>query len=85
MSPTLMARVDGLPAVLLEREQVWPAPPSCRPRPEAPSARAKARIERQTAVVHDAHVPGWMNALAAVEAEELRLEIRGELAEAGLL
>jgi hypothetical protein len=24
MSPTLMARVDGLPVQLLERERVWP-------------------------------------------------------------
>ena len=47
MSPTLMARVDGLPVQLLERERVWPvADRAARCRPEL-SARERARIERQ--------------------------------------
>jgi hypothetical protein len=82
---TLMARVDGLPMVLLEREQVWPAPASASGRRKALSARQRARIERRTAAVHEGSVPRWARALAASEAEELRLEIRGELARAGLL
>jgi hypothetical protein len=55
MVPTLIARTDGLPDVLLERERVWPvtAPTRSRTRSKAPSARERARIERQTAVVHE--------------------------------
>jgi hypothetical protein len=82
---TLTARVDGLPAVLLEREQVRPAPATPSGRRKDLSARQKARIERRTAAMHEAQTPGWARALAALEAEELRLEIRGELARAGLL
>ena len=86
MVPTsVTARVDGLPPVPLEREQVRPTPASPNKRRKAPSARQRARIERRTAAVHDAQTPGWARALAALEAEELRLEIRGELARAGLL
>jgi hypothetical protein len=86
MSPTLMARVDGLPAQLLERERVWTAlerPPRCR---RELSARERARIERQTAVVHDCQMPVWARELMAEEVEELeRQEIRGDLLEAGIL
>ena len=86
MSPTLMARVDGLPAQLLEPEQVWPTADrkaSCR---RELSSRARARIERQTAVVHDCQMPVWARQLMAEEIEEFeRQEIRGALLEAGIL
>jgi hypothetical protein len=86
MSPTLMARVDGLPVQLLERERVWPATnrkTRCR---RDLSARERARIERQTAVVHDCQVPVWARQLMAEDVEELeRQEIRGALFEAGIL
>jgi hypothetical protein len=50
------------------------------------SARQRARIERQTAVVHDASTSGVMRRwLAAQAAEAERLSIRAELARAGLL
>ena len=86
MSPTLMARVDGLPVQLLEPERVWPVADRkerCR-RPL--SARERARIDRQTAVVHDCQMPVWARQLMAEEVEELeRQEIRGALLEAGIL
>ena len=85
MSPTLMARVDGLPVQLLERERVWPTADRARRRREI-SARERARIERQTAVVHDCQMPVWARQLMAEEVEELeRQEIRGALLEAGIL
>ena len=50
------------------------------------SARERARIERQTAVVHDCQMPVWARQLMAEEVEELeRQEIRGALLEAGIL
>ena len=65
MSPTLMARVDGLPVQLLEPERVWPtAHRKARCRREL-SARERARIERQTAVVHDCQMPVWAPQLMA--------------------
>ena len=86
MSPTLMARVDGLPVQLLERERVWPtADRKDRCRREL-SARKRARIERQTAGVHDCQMPVWARQLVAEEVAELeRQEIRGDLLEAGIL
>ena len=95
MVPQLIARVDGLPEVLLDREVVWPAPAdSGRDRVgEALSAKARARIERQTAVVHAAFVSGRARAVlqqAATEspyfdAEAERSEIRAMLARRGVL
>jgi len=86
MSPTLMARIDGLPVQLLERERVWPmADRKGRCRREF-SARERARIARQTAVVHDCQMPIWARQLVAEEVAELeRQEIRGALLEAGIL
>jgi hypothetical protein len=86
MSPTLMARVDGLPVQLLEPERVWPTTDrktSCR---RELSSRERARIERQTAVVHDCQMPVWARQLMAEEVEELeRQQIRGDLFAAGIL
>jgi hypothetical protein len=88
MVPTLIARTDGLPAVLLDRERVWPAtaPPVSPRRRKTPSARERARIERQTAVVRECRVPAGVRAAYLAQlAEQERMEIRGELAAAGLL
>jgi len=76
----------GLPVQLVERERVWPtADRKERCRREL-SARERARIERQTAVVHDCQMPVWARQLMAEEVEELeRQEIRGALLEAGIL
>jgi hypothetical protein len=94
MSPTLIARVDGLPAVLLDREQVWPVEHQATRRSgQALSPKARARIERQTAVVHAAAVPrSTRQVLAAdtvscspfLDAEAERSEILLALEEAGL-
>ena len=74
------ARIDGLPAVALQ--STHPAPAGAR----AVSARARARIERQTAVVHDASTSGPVRRwLAAQAAEAERMAIRQDLARAGLL
>ena len=86
MSPTLMARVDGLPVQLLEHERVWPTADRARRCRRELSSRERARIERQTAVVHDCQMPVWARQLMAEEVEELeRQEIRGALLEAGIL
>ena len=87
MVPQLIARVDGLPVSLLERQVVWPAPDNRRDRiGDGLSPRLRARIERQTAGVHQCRLPGWARALAeAQQAEAERLEIRAELGAAGLL
>jgi len=88
MTADIIARVDGLPAVLLERERIWPVPASTNgSRSSAWRARAaRRRIERQTAVVHECRLPAWAKALMAEQAaEEERLAIRAELNEAGLL
>ena len=88
MVPQLIARVDGLPEVLLDREVVWPVPAdSGRDRVgEALSTKARARIERQTAGVHECRLPAWARAMIAEQAAEAeRLAIRVELGRAGLL
>ena len=85
MVPQLIARVDGLPVSLLERQVVWPAQDSGRGR-SGLSPRLRARIERQTAVVHQCRLPGWARALAEQQqADAERVEIRAELVAAGLL
>jgi hypothetical protein len=82
----LMARVDGLPVQLLDRERVWPTADRTRRCRRDLSPRERARIERQTAVVHDCQMPVWARQLMAEEVEELeRQEIRGALLEAGIL
>lgn len=85
MVPQLIARVDGLPLSLLDRERVWPAGAPARTVREL-TARQRARIERQTACVHECRLPAWAQALIAEQAAESeRLEIRSELERAGLL
>ena len=87
MVPSLLARVDGLPVTLLDRQIVWPIPAGERNGRRRPiSSKERARIERQTAVVHAAVLPASLRALVdehAAEAE--RLEIRSELSREGLL
>jgi hypothetical protein len=87
MVPQLIARVDGLPKVLLDREVVWPVPSGDRDRDRRSlSSKARARIERQTAGVHECRLPAWARAMIAEQAAEAeRLAIRVELARAGLL
>ena len=48
MVPQLIARVDGLPVSLLDREVVWPTPSSPARSSGELTARQRARIERQT-------------------------------------
>ena len=85
MVPQLIARVDGLPVSLLERQVVWPAPDGGRGR-SGLSPRLHARIERQTAGVHQCRLPGWARTLAEQQqADAERVEIRAELGAAGLL
>ena len=94
MVPQLIARVDGLPEVLLDRQVVWPVPNECPDRADRSlSAKARARIERQTAVVHAALLPAAARAVlqqAATESpyfdeEAERSEIRAMLARRGVL
>ena len=95
MVPQLIARVDGLPEVLLDREVVWPLPGDDRDRNHRSlSAKARARIERQTAVVHAAVLPAAARAVLEeatvvgslyLEAEQERLEIQALLARGGML
>jgi hypothetical protein len=86
MVPQLIARVDGLPASLLDRERVWPALDSPARDAGELTARQRARIERQTACVHEWRLPTWAQSLIAEQvAESERLEIRSELERAGLL
>jgi hypothetical protein len=66
----LIARVDGLPVVLLERERIFPVPAggngSTGRRPNgrrALSARERARVERETAAVHTAVLPRSIRAM----------------------
>ena len=84
----MIARVDGLPVSLLDREVVWPPPASGerdRAR-EVLSLKRRARIERQTADVHECRLPAWVQAMVAEQvAESERLAIRVELRRAGLL
>ena len=80
------ARFGGLPAVALQNTQPERVGGNGVGGGRAVSARARARIERQTAVVHAASTSGpvrrWL-ALQAAEAE--RMAIRQDLARAGLL
>ena len=86
MVPSLIARVDGLPVSLLDREVVWPTPNSPARDARELTARQRARIERQTACVRECRLPAWAQALVAERAAEWeRLEIRSELERAGLL
>jgi hypothetical protein len=87
MVPSLIARVDGLPVTLLDREVVWPLADRGRSNDRrVVPAKTRARIERQTAVVHECRLPGWAQTLIAEQAAEFeRLEIRSELSRAGLL
>jgi hypothetical protein len=94
MVPQLIARVDGLPVSLLNRELVWPVPDVVRDRARGvPSARTRARIERQTAVVHAALVAGRARVVLQqaasespyLDAEAERSEIRALLAQRGVL
>jgi hypothetical protein len=87
MVPQLIARVDGLPVSLLSREVVWPAPDSGRERADASlPPRLRARIERQTAVVHECRLPARARALAEHQQRDAeRVEIRADLVAAGLL
>jgi hypothetical protein len=94
MVPQLIARVDGLPVSLLDREVVWPVPDVVRDRARAVlSARRRARIERQTAVVHAALVSDCARAVLQqagtespyLDAEAERSEIRALLAQHGVL
>jgi hypothetical protein len=95
MVPELIARVDGLPEVLLDRQVVWPVPNDHRDRGRRSlSARARARIARQTAVVHAATLPAAARAVLEdatvtgspyLEAEDERLEIQALLASVGVL
>ena len=86
MVPQLIARVDGLPVSLLDRERVWPPASSTAPAVRELTARQRARIERQTACVHECRLPAWAQSLLAEQiAESERFEIRSELERAGLL
>jgi hypothetical protein len=94
MVPQLIARVDGLPVSLLDREIVWPVPDVvCGRAHEMRSARRRARIERQTAVVHEGVVSGCARAVLQqaptespyLDAEAERSEIRALLAQRGVL
>jgi hypothetical protein len=97
MVPQLIARVDGLPEVLLDRQVVWPVPTDRRDRDRhgrSLSAKARARIERQTAVVHAAALPAIARAVLEeatvigspyLEAEQERLDIQALLAGVGVL
>ena len=95
MVPQLIARVDGLPEVLLDRQVVWPVPNGDHGRDRRSlSAKARARIARQTAVVHAAAVSPAVRAVLEeatvigspyLEAEQERLEIQALLAGVGVL
>jgi len=81
MVPSLLARADGLPETLLDRQVVWPTPPGNGHRRRM-SAKQLAKLERQTAVVHAAVLPVWARALldeqeADAELRAIRTELRG--------
>jgi len=85
MVPSLIARVDGVDGLPqpVAPERVWPHPTiSAKRRGDA--RRRRERDARQSAVVAHARLPRWARQLLAVEEQE-RLEIRAELAKAGLL
>jgi hypothetical protein len=81
------ARLDGPHAVALRQQQIHLAASEGDNGAKRPvSARGRARIERQTAVVHDASTSGVMRRWLAAQAAEMeRISIRDELARAGLL
>jgi hypothetical protein len=81
------ARVDGPHAVALHEEQMnHVATGGDHGSKRVVSARQRARIERQTAVVHDASTSGVVRRwLVAQAAEAERIGIRDDLARAGLL
>jgi hypothetical protein len=82
MVTQLIARVDGLPVTLLERERIWPPAPAPRSMP----TRARRRIDRQAAAVHQCRLPAWARNMVAEElAEGERVQLRAELQRAGLL
>ena len=85
MVPQLIARVDGLPQ-LVAPERVWPDP-TIPAKDARRNARRRERDARQATVV--ARLPRWARHMLAVqeldEEREERLEIRAELAKAGLL
>ena len=95
MVPSLLARVDGLPVTLLDRQVVWPIPTGeCNGRRAVMSSKQRARLERQTAVVHAAAVSSAARAVLEeatvigspyLEAEQERLEIQALLAGVGVL
>jgi hypothetical protein len=87
MVPTPKARVDGLAVFELHQEHTPPVEGETRGRtPRVVSARQRARIARQTAVVRDSQTAGALKRwLAAQAAEADRLAIREDLAQAGLL
>jgi hypothetical protein len=81
------ARVGGLPAAAPQEKASRPvAGNGGDAGARVVSATARARIERQTGVVHDASTTSVMRRwLEAQAAEAERLSIRQELARAGLL
>ena len=84
MVTQLIARVDGLPVTLLERERIWP--PAAATRSRSMPARSRRRIDRQAAAVHQCRLPAWARNMVAEElAEHERLQLRAELQRAGLL
>ena len=86
MVPRLIARVDGLPLSLVAPERVWPVPPAAVGNDASRDRARLARIERQTAVVHECRLPAWAREMLAEQAAELeRLAIRSDLARAGLM
>ena len=85
MVPQLIARVDGLPVSLVTPERVWPVPSAVGDDVSRDRARL-ARIERQTAVVHECRLPAWAREMLAEQAADSeRFAIRSDLARAGLL
>ena len=86
MTSKQIARVDGLPVSLVRPERIWPVPGSPDGDGKRLTAAQRARIARQTAVVHECRVPEWAQSMMAeLFAEQERTEIRAELRQAGLL
>ena len=81
------ARVGGLPAVAIQKTQSRPVVgDGGGGGARVVSPRARARIERQTGVVHDASTTSLMRRWVAAQAAEAeRMAIRRDLARAGLL
>ena len=83
MVPQLIARVDGLPVSLLDREVVWPVPDARRDRRglSRAAARPDRAPDRRGARVPAAGVGTGAGRAAKADAE--RVEIRAELARGG--